>query len=130
MELGRRKMRLGDVLVNEGAITIEQLQQGLALQKEQKKRLGLILVDAGFTTEAAISRALSHQMGYDMIELRDVVIEKEILNLISDYELVEKDGMVLIESLKEDEFHEEYEHLQFEKDRVYGISRITWYRGK
>jgi len=83
MELGRRKMRLGDVLVNEGAITIEQLQQGLALQKEQKKRLGLILVDAGFTTEAAISRALSHQMGYDMIELRDVVIEKEILNLIS-----------------------------------------------
>jgi 16S rRNA (guanine966-N2)-methyltransferase len=55
---------------------------------------------------------------------------REILNLISDYELVEKDGMVLIESLKEDEFHEEYEHLQFEKDRVYGISRITWYRGK
>ena len=55
---------------------------------------------------------------------------REILNLISDYELVEKDGMVLIESLKDDEFHEEYEHLQFEKDRVYGISRITWYRGK
>ena len=59
MDLMRRKMRLGDVLVNDGAITQEQLMEGLALQKEQKKRLGLTLVDAGFTTEEAIAKALS-----------------------------------------------------------------------
>ena len=82
MEIMRRKMRLGDVLVNDGAITQEQLMQGLELQKEQKKRLGLTLVDAGFTTEDAIAKALSRQMGYDMVELRDVVIPEEILTLI------------------------------------------------
>ena len=82
MEIMRRKMRLGDVLVNDGAITQEQLMQGLALQKEQKKRLGLTLVDAGFTTEEAIAKALSRQMGYDMVELRDVKISEDILTLI------------------------------------------------
>ena len=83
MDLMRRKMRLGDVLVNDGAITQEQLMEGLALQKEQKKRLGLTLVDEGFTTEEAIAKALSRQMGYDMVDLRDVVIPKEIQELIS-----------------------------------------------
>ena len=83
MDLMRRKMRLGDVLVNDGAITQEQLMKGLALQKEQKKRLGLTLVDEGFTTEEAIAKALSRQMGYDMVDLRDVVIPKEIQELIS-----------------------------------------------
>lgn len=55
---------------------------------------------------------------------------KEILSLISEYELLETGGTVIIESIREDEFHEEYEHLHYEKDRIYGISRITWYRGK
>ena len=83
MDIMRRKMRLGDVLVNDGAITQEQLMEGLALQKEQKKRLGLTLVDAGFTTEDAIAKALSRQMGYDMVDLHDVVIPEDIQRLIS-----------------------------------------------
>lgn len=82
METTRRKMRLGDVLVNDGAITQEQLQIGLQLHKEQKKRLGITLVDEGFTTETAIARALSRQLGYDMVELRDVEISEEIQKLI------------------------------------------------
>ena len=82
MDIMRRKMRLGDVLVNDGAITQEQLMQGLELQKEQKKRLGLTLVDAGFTTEEAIAKALSRQLHYDMIDLRDVVIPEDIQHLV------------------------------------------------
>lgn len=54
----------------------------------------------------------------------------EILSLISDYDLIEENGTVIIESIKDDEFHEEYDHLRYDKDRIYGISRITWYRGK
>ncbi len=83
MAIIRKKMRLGDVLVNEGAITQEQLIKGLELQKQSKERLGMTLVDAGFTTEEAIASALSHQLGYDMIKLRDVAIEQSILDLIT-----------------------------------------------
>ena len=50
MALIRKKMRLGDVLINEGAITEEQLQKGLELQKQTGQRLGITLVDAGITT--------------------------------------------------------------------------------
>ncbi len=82
MNIMLRKMRLGDVLVNDGAITQEQLAKGLQLQKEQKKRLGITLVDAGFTTETAIAKALSRQLGYDVVELRDVSIPEEILQMI------------------------------------------------
>ena len=82
MALIRKKMRLGDVLINEGAITEEQLQKGLELQKQTGQRLGITLVDAGITTEDAIAKALSHQLGYDRIKLRDVAIEQSVLDLI------------------------------------------------
>ena len=57
-------------------------------------------------------------------------LRQQILQLISDYNLNEEGGYAVIESLKEDEFREDYEHLACERDRVYGISRITYYRGK
>lgn len=85
MEAKRRKLRLGDVLINDGAITNEQLEQGLALQKNSRKgtKLGLTLVDAGITTEEAIARALSRQLGYELINLNNVEIDEKARNLLS-----------------------------------------------
>lgn len=82
MEIRRKKMRLGDVLITDGAITQEQLEKALVLQKEKKKRLGLILVDENITTEEAIARALSRQLEYDMVELKDVEVPEEMQNLL------------------------------------------------
>ena len=83
MELRRQKMRLGDVLVSDGAITQIQLEGALAMQKEKKKRLGQLLVDEGMTTEDAIARALSRQLGYDMIDLNNVVLTEDMQQLIN-----------------------------------------------
>lgn len=82
MEIRRKKMRLGDVLITDGAITQEQLEKALVLQKEKKKRLGLILVDENITTEEAIAKALSRQLEYDMVELKDVEVPEEMQNLL------------------------------------------------
>ena len=95
MGIIRKKMRLGDVLINEGAITEEQLMKGLELQKQSRQRLGMTLVDAGITTEEAIAQALSHQLGYDMINLRDVAIEQTVLDLIN-VEILKKHAMIPI----------------------------------
>ncbi len=95
MGIIRKKMRLGDVLINEGAITEEQLMKGLELQKQSRQRLGMTLVDAGITTEEAIAQALSHQLGYDMINLRDVAIEQRVLDLIN-VEILKKHAMIPI----------------------------------
>ena len=82
MDLGRKKLRLGDLLINSGVITEEQLMKALQLQKEGNRKLGEVLIDEGITTDEAIAKALSDQLGIDMIELNNVSIPEEILNLV------------------------------------------------
>ena len=80
--MGRKRLRLGDVLINGGVITQEQLEKALGLQKGTGRKLGEVLVDEGITTEEAIAKALSSQLGIDMIEMQNVRISEEILKLI------------------------------------------------
>ena len=82
MDFGRRKIRLGDVLVKSGYITGEQLQDALTGQKGSGKKLGEYLVDAGLVSEEQIARALSQQLGMEMIDLQNAVIAPDILNLV------------------------------------------------
>ena len=82
MDINRKKLRLGDVLVNSGVITIDDLEKGLERQKGSGRKLGEVLVDEGLVTEENIARALSDQLHYDMVELQNVEIEEEILKLV------------------------------------------------
>ena len=74
MDYNRKKLRLGDVLVNNGVITAEELQKGLELQKGSGRKLGETLVDEGLATEENIARALSNQFHYDMVDLQNVAV--------------------------------------------------------
>lgn len=82
MDFRRKKLRLGDVLINDGALTQEQLSKALELQKTQNKRLGVLLVDEGFVAEDVIARALSRQMGYDLVDLSNCNISEDIQQLL------------------------------------------------
>ena len=80
MAYGAKKVRMGDLLVNSGVITEEQLQKALEIKGSRK--LGEVLVDEGIASEEAINRALSSQLGYDIIDLQNVVITEDIVNLV------------------------------------------------
>ena len=82
MDIGRKKIRLGDVLINSGVITQEQLDTALGLQKGTGRKLGEVLLDEGIATDEAITKALSSQLGIGMIDLNNVTIPKEILDLV------------------------------------------------
>ncbi len=82
MDYKRKKVRLGDVLVQNGVITEEDLQRGLERQKGSGRKLGETLVDEGIATEENIARALSNQFHYDMVDLANVEIPQEILDLV------------------------------------------------
>lgn len=82
MDFNRKKLRLGDVLVNSGVITEEELKKGLERQKNSGRKLGETLVDEGFATEENIAKALSSQLHYDMIDLQNVSIEENVLSLV------------------------------------------------
>ena len=78
---GRRKLRIGDVLINEGVITPEKLEEALAIQKEKKKRLGEVLIEDGFVTDEIMANALSRQLGYDRANMGDVNIPADLIAL-------------------------------------------------
>lgn len=82
MDYGRRKLRLGDLLVNHKVITPEQLDEGLKIQKERHQKLGEVLVDTGICTEDAIAKALATQFNLEIVDLTGVDIPDEISRLI------------------------------------------------
>ena len=55
--------RLGDVLIDAGLITEDQLGHALKQQKETKRRLGDELIAEGVITEAGLIEALQMQLG-------------------------------------------------------------------
>ena len=75
-------MRLGDLLITAGAITPEQLDRALELQKSSKGRLGDVLIEKGFITEKQLIEALQMQLGVDYIDLTTVSIPLEMAKFV------------------------------------------------
>lgn len=82
MDISRKKLRLGDVLVDSKAITNTQLLQALDMQKGSGKKLGEVLVDEGIVTEEQIAMALSTQLHIELIDLTTIAVSQDILDLI------------------------------------------------
>lgn len=78
----RLKMRLGDLLVQDGMITETQLQQALADQKQNGRKLGVTLIDLGFIDEHDLLEFLARQLNIPLIELGDRKISQQVVNLI------------------------------------------------
>lgn len=78
-----RKKRLGDLLVEAGVVTQDQLTQALNVQKTEKKgqRLGVVLMDLGFTDEKHIMKALCSQLKLQPVDLSNIRIPEEITKL-------------------------------------------------
>jgi len=68
------KVRLGEILVDRGLITDEELHEFLAKAKLTGKKLGKVLVDAKRLPETAIIQALANQLGIPFIDLNHQVI--------------------------------------------------------
>ena len=79
---GQKKIRLGELLVDGGAITREQLETALAQQKKSRRKLGEILVDTNMVTEENIAETLAGQLHYQMTDLVNVSVPSEILALV------------------------------------------------
>jgi len=76
-------LKLGELLVNVGAITQEQLTQALALQKGSGKRLGTVLIENHFVTEQQIIEVLQLQLGVEYIDLAAAQIAPEMSQALS-----------------------------------------------
>jgi type IV pilus assembly protein PilB len=74
--------RLGDLLVKEKVITLEQLEQAIKLQKESHSRLASALVKLGFLSDEDVTNFLSRQYGVPAINLSYFEIDPAVVKLI------------------------------------------------
>ena len=74
------KIRLGDLLIQQGLLTDEQLKLALDEQKRSGRKLGRIFVDSGYVTEEGISKALARQLQIPFIDLRTYPLKAEAIN--------------------------------------------------
>jgi type IV pilus assembly protein PilB len=74
--------RLGDLLVKEKVITLEQLDQALKVQKDSGTRLGSILVKLGYLSDEDVTNFLSRQYGVPAINLTYFEIDPSVVKLI------------------------------------------------
>ncbi len=74
--------QLGELLIERGVITQDQLQKALTVQKEEGGLLGQVLVRLGFTTEEDIAQALTAQFGFPYLPLKNYEIANEVVGLV------------------------------------------------
>jgi type IV pilus assembly protein PilB len=74
--------RLGDVLLQDGLITRDQLKQALAEQKSGGHRLGYVLVKQGLVQEIEITRLLARQFRMPAVDLSRFEVDPKIIKLI------------------------------------------------
>ncbi len=79
----RKKVRLGELLIQQGIITTDQLAISLAEQRHNNIPLGRLLVRLGFVTETAIRDIMARTIGQESIDLSQVVADPEALRLVS-----------------------------------------------
>ena len=79
----RKKLRLGELLVQQGLITTDQLSIALAEQRHNNVPIGRLLVRLGFVTESAIRDIMARTIGQESIDLAQVVADPEALKLVN-----------------------------------------------
>jgi len=76
------RKRLGELLVETGLLSEENLTRALSEQRTQRKKLGEVIVSLGMATEEEIAQALSIQLGIPLIDLANTPVEPQAIELI------------------------------------------------
>jgi type IV pilus assembly protein PilB len=79
----KRRVYIGELLVNFGQLTQDEVDQALEMQRFDKKRLGKIFLENGFITEAGLINLLSVQLGIPKILPTPGLIDPSLLKGIS-----------------------------------------------
>jgi type IV pilus assembly protein PilB len=75
--------QLGDILLQDGLVTEDQLFAAFREHTEQGKALGRVLVDQGVLTESQLVAALAQQIGLEFVDLGDYPVDGSIVARVS-----------------------------------------------
>ena len=100
----RKSKQLGQILIELGFITPEQLETALEEHRKTPKSLGRVLIDLGMIKEADLVRALAEQVGLEFVDLNEFPIDATATVLLPEalsrrYRAIpigERDGRLLV----------------------------------
>ena len=103
IQLDQRK-RIGELLIDQGLITEEQLKLGIEEQKKTKLLLGRCLVNLGFISESKLVVILAAQLDIQHVVLENFKFNKNLVKLIPEdmarkYKVIalfEKEGVLTV----------------------------------
>jgi len=78
----RRKLRLGELMLQQGLISQDQLRIALIEQEANNIPLGRQLVRLGFVSETMVRDLVAHTIGQESIDLTTVVADVDALNMV------------------------------------------------
>jgi len=78
------RKRLGDILVESGVISEEQLQEALVEQKKSKLKLGDHLLQLGYITEQQLIEILEFQLGIPHVSLYRFKLDPSLSSIVTE----------------------------------------------
>ena len=76
------RKRLGDLLVERGFLTPEQLEETLKRQSKAGKRLGDMLVDEGLISEDQLTEVISERLSIPRVSLDTMIIDPSVIQRV------------------------------------------------
>lgn len=76
------KKRIGEILIEEGVITEEQLVDALTQSKKSRTPIGSMLVQLGFITVDQLKDALSEQQGFSHVSSSQLNISEGVIRIL------------------------------------------------
>ena len=81
-DLRRKKVRLGELLLDHKVITEEQLQTALAEQKRSGRKLGRVLTDLNIVREEKLHEVLAQHLQIPFIDVRQLTFDQQTVRLL------------------------------------------------
>jgi MSHA biogenesis protein MshE len=78
----RKKIRLGELLIEQKVITEDQLSKALAEQKRTGRKLGRVLTDLGIVEEQQLNDALARHLQIPFVDLKQLTLDQNIVRLL------------------------------------------------
>ena len=74
--------KIGELLVECGVITQEQVDKAMKIQQEKGGLLGQILVSLNYVTEEVVAQVLTAQYGFPFLPLKHYTFDAELIRVI------------------------------------------------
>lgn len=90
--------QLGELLLDRGIISKDQLDKAILAQKEKGGLIGQVLVGLGFVTEEQIAQSLTVQYGFPFLPLASYDIDPEAIKLIPE-NVAKQYGLIAVDKI-------------------------------